>query len=154
MNFIKESKSSKQKKKKKTLKKIHFFLLLFFFVAGGGGGSYCYTIQKSNHLHNVEHVVLQPILFILKSVNNSNFELSSKRISTKYLKFKSYFFLWPGCGGGWGVETKAVWQMFKCGTIQISNHLHTVEHVVQSKSEKKKHIFLCVGGGGGVWLLL
>ena len=33
--------------------------------------------------------------------------------------------------------------MFKCGTIQISNHLHTVEHVVQSKS------FLCVGGGGG-----
>ena len=40
--------------------------------------------------------------------------------------------------------------MFKCGTIQISNHLHTVEHVVQSKSEKKKkHIFLCVGGGGG-----
>ena len=45
--------------------------------------------------------------------------------------------------------------MFKCGTIQISNYLHTVEHVVQSKSEKKKkkkkkkHIFLCVGGGGG-----
>ena len=41
--------------------------------------------------------------------------------------------------------------MFKCGTIQISNHLHTVEHVVQSKSEKKKkkNIFLCVGGGGG-----
>ena len=33
--------------------------------------------------------------------------------------------------------------MFKCGTIQISNHLHTVEHVVQSKSS------LCVGGGGG-----
>ena len=33
--------------------------------------------------------------------------------------------------------------MFKCGTIQISNHLHTVEHVVQSKS------FLCVEGGGG-----
>ena len=33
--------------------------------------------------------------------------------------------------------------MFKCGTIQISNHLHTVEHVVQSKS------FLCVGGVGG-----
>ena len=48
---------------------------------------------------------------------------------------------------GWGVETKAVWQMFKCGTIQISNHLHTVEHVVQSKSEKKTY-FLCVGGGG------
>ena len=63
---------------------------------------------------------------------------------TKYLKSKSDFFLWPGCGGpGWGVETKAVWQMFKCGTIQISNHLHTVEHVVQSKC------FLCVGGGGG-----
>ena len=43
--------------------------------------------------------------------------------------------------------------MFKCGTIQISNHLHTVEHVVQSKSEKKnkkkQHIFLYVGGGGG-----
>ena len=46
--------------------------------------------------------------------------------------------------------------MFKCGTIQISNHLHTVEHVVQSKSEKKKKkkkdIFFCVlgwGGGGG-----
>ena len=41
--------------------------------------------------------------------------------------------------------------MFKCGTIQISNHLHTVEHVVQSKSEKKKKkkktYFLCVGGG-------
>ena len=126
---------------------------------GGGGGSYCYTIQKSNHLHNVEHVVLQPILFILKSVNNSNFELSSKRISTKYLKSKSYFFLWPGCGGGWGVETKAVWQMFKCGTIQISNHLHTVEHVVQSKSEKKKkkktYFFVCWGrGGGGGRLLL
>ena len=70
---------------------------------------------------------------------------------TKYLKSKSDFFLWPGCGGGWGVETKAVWQMFKCGTIQISNHLHTVEHVVQSKSEKKKkkHNFLYVGGGGG-----
>ena len=120
-------------------------------MAGGGGGSYCYTIQKSNHLHNVEHVVLQPILFILKSVNNSNFELSSKRISTKYLKFKSYFFLWPGCGGGWGVETKAVWQMFKCGTIQISNHLHTVEHVVQSKSEKKKtYFFVCWGRGGCV----
>ena len=34
--------------------------------------------------------------------------------------------------------------MFKCGTIQISNHLHMVEHVVQSKS------FLCVSGGGGV----
>ena len=40
--------------------------------------------------------------------------------------------------------------MFKCGTIQISNHLHTVEHVEQSKSDKKKNIFfLCVGGGGG-----
>ena len=46
--------------------------------------------------------------------------------------------------------------MFKCGTIQISNHLHTVEHVVQSKSEKKKknkkkkkHIFCMLGGGGG-----
>ena len=44
--------------------------------------------------------------------------------------------------------------MFKCGTIQISNHLHTVEHVVQSKSEKKKKnkkikYFLCVGVGGG-----
>ena len=40
--------------------------------------------------------------------------------------------------------------MFKCGTIQISNHLHTAEHVVQSKSEKKKHIFfVCWGGGGG-----
>ena len=41
--------------------------------------------------------------------------------------------------------------MFKCGTIQISNHLHTVEHVVQSKSEKKKKkICVCwVGGGGG-----
>ena len=56
--------------------------------------------------------------------------------------------------GGWGIETKAVWQMFKCGTIQIGNHLHTVEHVVQSKSEnkkknKKKHIFFCVFGGGG-----
>ena len=50
-----------------------------------------------------------------------------------------------------GVETKAVWQMFKCGTIQISNHLHTVEHVVQSKSEKKNNNNLCVlGGGGGV----
>ena len=43
--------------------------------------------------------------------------------------------------------------MFKCGTIQISNHLHTVQHVVQSKSEKKKNIFFCmlgVGGGGGL----
>ena len=30
-----------------------------------------------------------------------------------------------------------------------TNVLHTVEHVVQSKSEKKKNIFLCVGGGGG-----
>ena len=47
--------------------------------------------------------------------------------------------------------------MFKCGTIQISNHLHTVEHVVQSKSEKKKKkniFFVCLwggeaGGGGG-----
>ena len=45
--------------------------------------------------------------------------------------------------------------MFKCGTIQISNHLHTVQHVVQSKSEKKnkkkKHIFLffCMLGGEG-----
>ena len=39
--------------------------------------------------------------------------------------------------------------MFKCGTIQISNHLHTVEHVVQSKSEKKKKKFVCVGWGGG-----
>ena len=40
--------------------------------------------------------------------------------------------------------------MFKCGTIQISNHLHTVEHVVQSKSEKKKKTYLLyVGGGGG-----
>ena len=76
---------------------------------------------------------------------------------TKYLKSKSDFFLWPGCGGGWDVETKAVWQMFKCGTIQISNHLHTVEHVVQSKSEKKKqkkkkkktYFFACLGGGGG-----
>ena len=37
--------------------------------------------------------------------------------------------------------------MFKCGTIQISNHLHTVEHVVQSRSEKKK--FVCVGWRGG-----
>ena len=56
-----------------------------------------------------------------------------------------------------GVETKAVWQMFKCGTIQISNHLHTVEHVVQSKSGKKKktYFFVCwgVGGGGGRLLL-
>ena len=69
---------------------------------------------------------------------------------TKYLKSKSDFFLWPGCGGGWGVETKAVWQMFKCGTIQISNHLHTVEHVVQSKSgKKKKKKIVCWGGGGG-----
>ena len=48
-----------------------------------------------------------------------------------------------------GCETKAVWQMFKCGTIQISNHLHTVEHVVQSKSEKKHIFFVCWGGGGG-----
>ena len=41
--------------------------------------------------------------------------------------------------------------MFKCGTIQISNHLHTVEHVVQSKCEKKQKniFFLCVGWGGG-----
>ena len=44
--------------------------------------------------------------------------------------------------------------MFKCGTIQISNHLHTVEHVVQSKCEKKNkkktYFFVCwVGGGGG-----
>ena len=42
--------------------------------------------------------------------------------------------------------------MFKCGTIQISNHLHTVEHVVQSKSENKKKTkkyFFCVLGGGG-----
>ena len=44
--------------------------------------------------------------------------------------------------------------MFKCGTIQISNHLYTVEHVVQSKSEKKKqkkkqHIFCVLAGGGG-----
>ena len=34
-----------------------------------------------------------------------------------------------------------------------TNILHTVEHVVQSKSEKKKkkkkNIFLCVGGVGG-----
>ena len=50
--------------------------------------------------------------------------------------------------------------MFKCGTIQISNHLHnlhTVEHVVQSKSEKKKkkkHIFLCVGKGGAATALM
>ena len=45
--------------------------------------------------------------------------------------------------------------MFKCGTIQISNHLHTVEHVVQSKSEKKNNIFfLCVGGGGGATALM
>ena len=43
--------------------------------------------------------------------------------------------------------------MFKCGTVQISNHLHTVEHVVQSKSEKKT-IFFCVLGGGGGGLLL
>ena len=39
--------------------------------------------------------------------------------------------------------------MFKCGTIQISNHLHMVEHVVQSKSEKKKKICVLVGWGGG-----
>ena len=43
--------------------------------------------------------------------------------------------------------------MFKCGTIQISNHLHTVEHVVQSKCEKKKqkktYFFGVLGGGGG-----
>ena len=39
--------------------------------------------------------------------------------------------------------------MFKCGTIQISNHLHTVEHVVQSKSEKKKKNLCVLGGGGG-----
>ena len=40
--------------------------------------------------------------------------------------------------------------MWKCGTIQISNHLHTVEHVVQSKS------FLCFffGGGGGATALM
>ena len=38
--------------------------------------------------------------------------------------------------------------VFKLGTIQISNYLHMVEHVVQSKSEKKQHFFLCVGGGG------
>ena len=47
--------------------------------------------------------------------------------------------------------------MFKCGTIQISNHLHTVEHVVQSKSEKKKNIFFCVlgeGGGGAATALM
>ena len=61
---------------------------------------------------------------------------------------------------GWDVETKAVWQMFKCGTIQISNHLHTVEHVVESKCEKKKQkniFFVCfffLGGGGGEGLLL
>ena len=29
----------------------------------------------------------------------------------------------------------------------MSNHLHMVEHVVQSKSEKK--IFCVLGGGGG-----
>ena len=39
--------------------------------------------------------------------------------------------------------------MFKCGTIQISNHLHMVEHVVQSKSGKKKYFFVCWCGGGG-----
>ena len=57
-------------------------------------------------------------------------------------------------GGGVGLETKAVWQMFKCGTIQISNHLHTVEHVVQSKSGKKKktYFFVCWGVGGGLLL--
>ena len=51
--------------------------------------------------------------------------------------------------------------MFKCGTIQISNHLHTVGHVVQSKSGKKtkKNIFFCVlgwggGGGGGATALM
>ena len=62
-----------------------------------------------------------------------------------------------GCGGGWSVETKAVWQMFKCGTTQISNHLHTVEHVVQSKSDKKKNkkktFFVCWGGGGATALM-
>ena len=61
---MKESKSKQKKKKHKKKKNISFYY--FFFVAGGGGGSYCYTIQKSNHLHNVEHVVLQPILYILK----------------------------------------------------------------------------------------
>ena len=44
--------------------------------------------------------------------------------------------------------------MFKCGTIQISNHLHTVEHVVQSKSEKKNILFCMLGGGGGATALM
>ena len=39
-----------------------------------------------------------------------------------------------GGGGGGGAETIAVCQKqnVKCGKIQKSNHLHTVEHVVQS----------------------
>ena len=45
--------------------------------------------------------------------------------------------------------------MFKCGTIQISNHLHTVEHVVESKCEKKKNIFfVCFFWGGGATALM
>ena len=53
--------------------------------------------------------------------------------------------------GGGALKPKQYGRCLKCGTIQISNHLHTVEHVVQSKSEKKKKkkIFFCVFGGGG-----
>ena len=49
MNFDKETKSE-------------FFFFFFFFGGGGGGGGgggeeKCSKIQKSNHLHTVEHVV-------------------------------------------------------------------------------------------------
>ena len=42
--------------------------------------------------------------------------------------------------------------MFKCGTIQINNHLHTVEHVSKSKKKTKQkkniffYFFVCWGG--------
>ena len=35
-----------------------------------------------------------------------------------------------------------------------SNHLHIVDHVVQSKSEKKNIFFVCWAVGGGGRLLL
>ena len=43
---------------------------------------------------------------------------------------------WGGVRGGVNTETKPVCQTVKRGKIQNSNHLHNVNHVVQSTFQK------------------
>ena len=110
MNFDKEAKSDKKKN----------------WGGGVGGETGTETKTVCQTVSNEVNTKMQPstqcracgTINISKYVNIHNFyiELSSKGILPKNLKLNSV------CQN----------QNVKCGKIQKSNHLHTVEHVVQS----------------------